>query len=86
MNIIFLTILSWNLDRISAAKLRYYSETSKILYVYLEVLIKKLPNAFDSLAAFLIYVSSCNILSLDRTQELNHCITIALRCFVEVHG
>ena len=64
----------------------YYSETSKILYVYLEVLIKKLPNAFDSLAAFLIFVSSCNILSLDRTQELNHCITIALRCFVEVHG
>ena len=29
-----------------AAKLRYYSETSKILYVYLEVLIKKAAKCF----------------------------------------
>jgi len=46
MNIIFLTILSWNLDRISVAKIRYNSETSKILYVYLEVLIKKAAKCF----------------------------------------
>ena len=84
MNIIFLTILSWNLDRISAAKLRYYSETIKILYVYLEVLIKKLPNAFDSLAAFLIFVSSCK--GLDSIDECHYCITIFLACIVEVDG
>lgn len=29
-----------------AAKLRYYSETSKILYVYLEILIKKAAKCF----------------------------------------
>ena len=84
MNIIFLTILIWNLDRISAAKLRYYSETSKILYVYLEVLIKKLPNAFDSLAAFLIFVSSCK--GLDSIDECHYSITLFLGCIVEVDG
>ena len=84
MNIIFLTILSWNLDRISVAKIRYYSETSKILYVYLEVLIKKLPNAFDSLAAFLIFVSSCN--DLDSIDECYYSITLCFWQVVELLG
>lgn len=82
MNIIFLTILSWNLDRISVAKIRYYSEASKILYVYLEILKKKLPNAFDSLAAFLIFVSSYK--DLDSIDECYYSITLFLGCIVEV--
>ena len=43
---------------------------------------KKLPNAFDSLAAFLIFVSSCK--GLDSIDECHYSITLFLGCIVEV--
>ena len=52
-------ILSRNLDTISAAKLRYYSVYKQdFIRIFRGSDKKAAKNAFDSLAAFLIFVSS----------------------------